>query len=701
MRELTASRALRWLAPALLLALWAAYYASALFGGETFYLRDLFFFFRPLREAWAATIAAGHAPYLNTGLNLGQPMLADPSYSTFYPGNLLFLALPFDVAWRLYLAGHVLFAAFGTYLLARALGASRGASFAAAGVFAFGGPVQSALNQSSVLVLASWAPWIGWLALRAWREGGWWVSACGVAVGCQALAGEPTTFAWTTAALAAGWAWGLVRQPERSTRFGRGAAIAAIGAFLACAQWIPTLMWMPETDRGSGLPFRESSAFWSLHPLRLAEFLVPRLHGNAQGETATAFWGMGLSDAGFPYLPSIYLGAGALVVAPLALRSRWGRGALVAAGAGTLLALGHHLPGSETLHRLVPFFWVTRYPEKFVVLASLGVAVAAAAGVDQAGRGRAERAIAAGGALLLLAWLGALAVGTWGVPPGGITPAQDLLRTAAIAHASYVVVAAGLLAAAAGRRGRAIVMPALLVGDVAWFSHGVAATRPVEVDDARPALLTLAPALTTTPILHLGEVSPDAYFAGGSEPLLAMRDAAHPYDGLRFGVTYGAAKDTARTMSRASAARREAMVRDFGGERSLAAMRDAGIGAVVVLDPLRVWVPDRPPGPFARIEEDGRAVPFRVSAPHAIDLEVEGPARVVVQREALPGWRATADGAPIPVERTASGLIVVEVGDGRHAVRLRYRPPGLPTGLAAAALGLVLAIGLGGRLSTS
>jgi hypothetical protein len=698
-RELTASRAVRWLAPALLLALWTGYYASALFGGETFYLRDLFFFFRPLREAWAATIAAGHAPYLNTGLNLGQPMLADPSYSTFYPGNLLFLALPFDVAWRLYLAGHVLFAAFGTYLLARALGASRGASFAAAGVFAFGGPVQSALNQSSVLVLASWAPWIGWLALRAWREGGWWVSACGVALGCQALAGEPTTFAWTTAALAAGWTWGLVRQPERSTRFGRGASIAAIGAFLACAQWIPTLMWMPQTDRGAALPFRESAAWWSLHPLRIAEFLVPHLQGNAQGGTVAAFWGAGLSDAGFPYLPSVYLGAAALVVVPLALRSRWGRAAIVAAGAGTLLALGHYLPGSETLHRVIPFFWVTRYPEKFVMLASLGVAIAVAAGVDEAGRGRAARAITAGGALALLVWLGTIALGTWGVPPGGITPAQDLLRTAAIAHASYAVVAAALLAAIGGRAVRLVLLPALLVADVAWLSHGVAGTRPVELDDARPALLTLAPKLTTTPILHLGEVNPDAYFAGGAEPLVAMRDAVHPYDGLRFGVIYGAAKDTARTMSRASAARREAMIRDFGGERSREALRDAGIGAVIVLDPLRVWVPDPPPFPFARREGDGSAVPFVVSAPHAIDLEVDGPGRVVVQREAIPGWRATVDGTRAAVGRSASGLIVVDVGEGKHAVALRYRPPGLWIGLAAAAFGIALAIVLGGRLS--
>ncbi|HEX6853107.1 MAG TPA: hypothetical protein VF139_17055 [Candidatus Polarisedimenticolaceae bacterium] len=699
MPELTASRAVRWLAPALLLALWAAYYAPALFGGETFYFRDLFFFFRPLREAWAATIASGNPPYLNTGLNLGQPMLADPGYATFYPGNLLFLALPFDLAWRLYLAGHVLLAACGTYLLARTLGASRGASFAAAGVFAFGGPVQSALNQSSVLVLASWAPWIGWLALRAWREGGWWVSACGVALGIQALAGEPTTFAWTTAALAAGWAWGLARQPERAVRFGRGAAVAAIGAFLACAQWIPALMWMPQTDRGASLPFRESAAWWSLHPLRLAEFLVPRLQGNALGETAAAFWGSGLSDAGFPYLPSVYLGAAALVVAPLALRSRWGRAALVAAGAGTLLSLGHYLPGYEAMHRVIPFFWVTRYPEKFVMLASLGLAVAVAAGVDEAGRGRVARGITSASALVLLAWLGMIAVGTWGVPSGGITPEQDALRTAAIAQASYAVVAAAFLAAIGGRWVRLLVLPALLVADVAWLTQGVAATRPVEVDDAPPALLTTAPQLATTPILHLGEVRPDAYFAGGREPLPSMRDALHPYDGLRFGVTYGAVKDTARTMSRASAARREAMIRDFGGETSLAAMRDAGIGAVVVLDPLRAWVPRTPPFPFARIEADGRAVPFRVLAPHAIDLDVEGPARVVVQREAIPGWRAEVDGTRTRVGRSASGLIVVHVEAGRHGVTLRYRPPGMGAGLGAAAIGVALAFALGGRLS--
>ena len=127
-------------------------------------------------------------------------------------------------------------------------------------------------------------------------------------------------------------------------------------------------------------------------------------------------------------------------------------------------------------------------------------------------------------------------------------------------------------------------------------------------------------------------------------------------------------------------------------------MRDAGIGAVVVLDPLRVWTPSKPPYPFARREDDGSAVPFRETAPHAIDLDVEGPARVVVQRDAIPGWRAFVDGERVPTAPSTSGLLVVDVPEGRHAVALRYRPRGLFAGLAAAAIGLALAVGLAGRL---
>jgi hypothetical protein len=78
-----------------------------------------------------------------------------------------------------------------------------------------------------------------------------------------------------------------------------------------------------------------------------------------------------------------------------------------------------------------------------------------------------------------------------------------------------------------------------------------------------------------------------------------------------------------------------------------------------------------------------------------LEVEAEAPSRVVLLDAWDPGWRATLDGAPVPVEIADLAFRGVRVPAGRHAVEMRYAPRSLPVGVALSALGLALAVTAG------
>jgi membrane protein YfhO len=73
----------------------------------------------------------------------------------------------------------------------------------------------------------------------------------------------------------------------------------------------------------------------------------------------------------------------------------------------------------------------------------------------------------------------------------------------------------------------------------------------------------------------------------------------------------------------------------------------------------------------------------------AVELRRDG--RLVVVDAYDPGWRATVDGRPAPVERANVAFRSVPVPAGRHSVHLAYRPRAVGLGLAVSVLALLAA----------
>src|SRR3990172_5897871 len=105
----------RFTGPLVLAALVMAFFGHVLFGNRIFLYRDLFSFHYPLHHYWVSALQKGTLPALNPAVNGGQPILTNPNNAVFYPLNILYVLLPFDVAWNLTFTGHVLWAAIGLY----------------------------------------------------------------------------------------------------------------------------------------------------------------------------------------------------------------------------------------------------------------------------------------------------------------------------------------------------------------------------------------------------------------------------------------------------------------------------------------------------------------------------------------------------------------------------------------------------------
>ncbi len=697
------------LPPLLLLITTAIFFREALFADRVLSYRDLFFFHYPLRYYWVSQYAHGFLPYINAAINGGQPLLANPNYAVFYPGNILFLIAPFNSAWNWSLAFHVFWAALGTYYFARKLGCSTTASLVAAIVFGFSGPVLSSLNYYNLLIAASWVPWILLSTNNGIERGGRWIAIAALALAAQLLAGEPTV-QMITYALLVGMSMAYMLRlfglapPKAGTVFYRSIVIALLAVGLSALQTIPTLLWLPNSGRSETLDFRLSAAYWSLPPARIIELLVPHFYGNPMSNLSKDFWGSRISDSGYPYIFKIYCGWVTLLLAFFAARSRMGRTALIVALCALGLSMGRHLPGYQTLFNTLPPFHLLRYPEKFFLLVSFSLAVAAAFGVDFLLK--TEKRISFRLLVVQLApCLAALLVLCLGYWPEWMTAAQRAIQLRSIWDATLWLCIGALVMLFTARRPSPVssfLFIIVIAFDLFLINGDIVKTRALSEVDRPPLFLYWFPQIKDIPVLHQGEDQMDLYFAGDLLPEKLLKEALHPLLGLQWGIQYGATDDIDRMSWRVSSAREKWIHKHFPAPEGLEEMRQAGIGRVLSLSGLDnphlpidyflqfksnkyIWLYRLNPPALAPIRwlASGKAVDSWGGSPYNLQIRSESlkPATLLILRNAIPGWRCQIDKTTTQLKSTEQGWITIDVPAGKHQVELEFTPPGLIAGL--------------------
>jgi hypothetical protein len=400
--------------------------------GHTLAWRDTVRLFAPIRSLVEPAVRALRLPWWNPHEALGMPLHAQMMHGVLHPVSLAAAILAPGASTDALVVAYVALGAVGAALLARTLGASRGAAAAAGLAYGLSGYL---LGMSAVLMYLAAGATAPWTVAALARAGGGRrrdVVLGALATAVQHFAGDPQ---WTIVAAALG----AVLAAQRAGARGVARAVAALGlgTLLAGVQLAPAWAFLRETTRASGLSAAER-AQWSLAPWRLVELVSPGFFGRPGPAVWPVFeWLGGSSDphVRIPFVPSVFVGAAVIAFAVTAARAQWALA--VAAVACAWLALGARADADQALGWL-PIWGAFRYAEKLVGPLTLCLSALCAAGLDAvAARPSRRWTLATGiGAVLALAAAGALALGF-----GFSTPRGDALRAVAapLANAQLAV----------------------------------------------------------------------------------------------------------------------------------------------------------------------------------------------------------------------------------------------------------------------
>ena len=198
----------------LLEGLSAVFFATPLFGGRTYFLRDLYQWIFPQRRRLVELVHSEGLPLWDPFVNGGQPFLGEISNTALYPSAILGFVLPPVVAFNVEIVLHFLLCGLAAYLLARVLGLSRLAALVAGLVFTFCGYTLS-LGNLRVLAMPHFPLLLlFWHLFSIERRQRWFFLA--VASGAlQLLAGSPELLVLSLA-VALTWSFTVVDPEPRA-----------------------------------------------------------------------------------------------------------------------------------------------------------------------------------------------------------------------------------------------------------------------------------------------------------------------------------------------------------------------------------------------------------------------------------------------------------------------------------------------------
>jgi hypothetical protein len=329
-------------------------------------------------DFFRAALLDGRLPLWNPHIFGGSPFLANPQTAVFYPTSLLFLWLPQSQALSAELTIHLIFAAAGTYALARfGLGTSRGSAILAGLVFAACGAMFSRVlfGHRLLIMAAAYIPMLVFVIDRAVERVGLWPWLGGLLLAMQILSGG----------LPAVWLGllfiGLLRvshivsQRPMEWRDGRRdlivlATVVIAGISLAAVQLIPSTQFAELSNR----PEHNYAyvSFGSYDPKFLPTFLWRSDLANSPD-----WWWIHYSYIGF--IP--------VVLAGIALIGGFReRPVIMLASVGVIIFL--YMLGSNSfllpvLFKYVPTFDLFRHPSRALIVIHLIIALLAAVGLDK------------------------------------------------------------------------------------------------------------------------------------------------------------------------------------------------------------------------------------------------------------------------------------------------------------------------------
>ncbi len=348
-----------------------------LFTDKTIFDRDVTLWEIPARKLCTQLLREGSFALWTDAYGGGQPFLANLKTAALYPAMLLYLGLPFFLAFKLYYLIHAVLTWIGTYFLGKSYALSPRASFLGASLFVFGGMYLSSFEFYNHIAGLAWLPWIlVWLMVPTRRRV---LRMAGLAAlwALSILAGAPE-MTLITLMLAVLQIFFTVR--DRGQRLALAAASFSLALLISAAQLVPSFELLRQSARTSA-----RSAEWSLEAVQLLNLPFPNVLGNDRQPGHDLFWAGHFFDRGYPLYYSLYTGLAALVLIPWSLRRPRSK-IILSLGVSSILFLilasGRYSPLHHVLGA-VPLLSSIRYPVKFLMGTMFCISFLAAVGFDR------------------------------------------------------------------------------------------------------------------------------------------------------------------------------------------------------------------------------------------------------------------------------------------------------------------------------
>ena len=356
-------------------ALLVAVYSDPLFFRRNFTGRDLIVYNLPTEKTVHDAYERGRLPIWSKEVSGGRPLLPNPNSGSLYPVRPLLSLVSFPAAMRIFPVLHWIVAGIGMIFLLGALGVTRAGAWIGAVTYSLSAVAVAEVFYPHIQPGMALLPWTVWILVRRGGSRSWKLVGLSLLFGLLFLAGDIFTSGMAAVSCLL---WILVEEErgEKVASFVLLCLAGLLAMLIALPQILATALWIPETNRAvMGMKLRES-LYFSIHPLRLLELVVPYVFGPTWNLDDSDIWAWSLFHGkAMGLFNSLYAGAFAVVAVVTGWRSRQKGGRF--ARYLFLLALS-----VTVLPSLIPTRWAgfqsplpLRNPEKFAVVLVLALAI--------------------------------------------------------------------------------------------------------------------------------------------------------------------------------------------------------------------------------------------------------------------------------------------------------------------------------------
>ncbi len=345
----------------ILLFLHLLYFFPFYFTEKIFFQRDLPFLTIPYKYQAISLWKRGVLPFLDDKLSNGQPLLANPTSSSLYPLMFPLLFFPFLKTFTYLMLFHHLFFLFGLFIFSYKILKNPYICLFLAIFAGFNGIVLEFFSFCNPLWGIAYLPWCLFFFYKFLTENKIiYLILTSIFFSLSILAGfdlAPILFSFFLFLLTCFYNF---------KKFFYLLLCFFLTFLLSSIQIIPTLLYLPHSSRALSLPYEDDIGFFSLHPLRTIEIILPHFHGLGANSPVNYFWADGISDRKFGLFRKLYLGIFSLILI-LSIRpfkKKWIFFILTLIF--LLLSFGRYFPLHHFLAKL-PLISNLRFPEKFLI----------------------------------------------------------------------------------------------------------------------------------------------------------------------------------------------------------------------------------------------------------------------------------------------------------------------------------------------